>query len=273
MKPRSETTLSNNKPSKEYVNLHKKSATQREVELTIQNDILNNKLLLASKMENMGLLSAGISHDFNNILHLIIGFSEIAIHKTSRDDPAYNYLLKILKNAELGKHLTEKILSYNRQHNKLESESVLLHHSVSEAIELVKIGVSKKITIVQNLQNTGKILADQAGIFQIVMNLCLNAIHAMKVRGGLLSIDLNLKNHDGKIWHLLEIKDTGHGMKESTMKNIFDPLFTTKPETEGTGLGLPTVYNIISQYQGIITVTSDFGSGSCFSVLLPIDNY
>lgn len=272
MKTRPETSFVNNTAKNRHVKSNTVFATESEDELKKQNKILKSRLQQASKMENIGLMASGIAHDFNNILHLIIGYSEIAMQKSQDNSLINPYLSNIHKNAKIGQLLTQKISNYNQQLPNSGYKSLILQHEITDAVELIEIGISKKITLKKNITNTGIILAEATDIFQIVMNLCFNAIHAMKVKGGLLNINLNIKELDGKTWHRLEIKDTGHGMNEVTLNNIFDPFFTTKPAGEGTGLGLLTVSNIINQYQGEISVTSDFGSGSCFSVLLPINN-
>ena len=245
-----------------------------------EKDKLLDNLKQAQKMEAIGNLAGGISHDFNNILSSIVTFTELSLLKTQNDSEAYAYLKHILNSALRGRDLVKHILSFSR---KKESELTIvqLPQAVKEVLELIKPTMPSTIKIRSNIDaNSGGVMADLAQIHQIFINLCINAEHAMRKKGGVLGVNLESVHIDARFsaihFHLKEgdylkltVSDTGHGMSKKVIKQIFKPFFSTKISEEGTGLGLATVHGIVLGLGGDIIVNSELGIGATFVVYLP----
>ncbi|MBU2452437.1 MAG: PAS domain S-box protein, partial [Proteobacteria bacterium] len=241
---------------------------------------LETKLRQAHKMEAIGTLSGGIAHDFNNILSGILGYAQLAEMNIENYVKAKGCIAQIVKGAKRAAGLTQQILSFSRQ---AEHEKHLLNFSivVKEAIKLLRSSIPATIEIRENIVSDATVLADPTQIHQVVMNLCTNAYHAMRVTGGTLTIELkeielfdqdnipDLNILPGKYLNL-DISDTGHGMDEEILRKIFDPYFTTKEVGEGTGLGLALVYGIVEEHGGYVKADSVPGKGSIFHVFFPI---
>ena len=187
---------------------------------------------------------------------------------------------QINKAAIRGKDLVQQILTFSREVN-VERKPVSLPQIVVEVTNLLKASFSHEIEIKTSIDPTvGTILADPIHIHQIFMNLCTNAIHAMKNTGGILDIKLDRVNVDQKLakqinnlkignYVRIRLSDTGHGMDRRTKERIFEPFFTRKEVGSGTGLGLSVVHGIVSNYNGAITVDSTPRKGTSFTVYLP----
>jgi CheY-like chemotaxis protein len=231
-------------------------------------------------MEAIGTLAGGIAHDFNNILAAIIGFSEMAIDKSPEGSPVRRHMERILGAGIRGRDLVRQILAFSRQTDQ-EKEPLKIVPVVSEALGLLRASLPSTIDIRANLQGTlGFVLADRTQIQQIVLNLCTNAAHAMRHTGGAISITLDGFSFSSPenapdstmspgLYARLSVEDTGEGMSAETMEHIFEPFFTTKIRGEGTGLGLSVVHGIVTSHGGKITVSSELGLGSTFTVYLP----
>jgi PAS domain S-box-containing protein len=238
------------------------------------------QLRQAHKMEAVGTLAGGIAHDFNNILAAIIGFSEMAIDKSSEGSPARRHLERIFAAGIRGRELVKQILVFSRQAEP-EKEPLKIAPVVKEALVLVRASLPSTVAIRTNLQGSlGFVLADRIQIQQIVLNLCTNAAHAMRRTGGTISIDLDGFSFSSPedapdpamspgLYARLSVADTGEGMSPEIMEHIFDPFFTTKAAGEGTGLGLSVVHGIVTSYEGHISVSSEPDKGSTFAVYLP----
>ncbi len=240
------------------------------------------QLIQTSKMEAMETLADGIAHDFNNMLSGIVGYSEVALLAAEKDKQVSNILNKILNVCERAKVLINQILSFSRQnYEAYDDEPVNVGPVISEVIRLLRVSLPENVEIKVSINNdTSIIKISPTMIHQVVMNLCTNAIQAMKVNGGILSIDLSSvkidMNHglpDAAIlpghYVKLTISDNGPGIPDENMDKIFDPYFTTKEKGEGTGLGLSVVHGIIKNYKGLISVSSNPGVKTSFEVLLP----
>ncbi len=242
---------------------------------------LETQLRQAQKMESIGTLAGGIAHDFNNILTAVLGYAELAHDDLSVDQPSHAYISEVLKAGERAKSLVQQILAFSRQ-SEQEFKPLQIHLVVKEAVKLLRSTIPTTVEIKQDINvNSGTVLADPTQIHQIVMNLCTNAYHAMREKGGTLAVGLSpltVGEDDAKVnqFHLLpgtyirlEVSDTGCGMNRLTLERIFDPYFTTKPKGEGTGLGLAVVHGIVKSCGGHITVYSEPGMGTTFRLYLP----
>jgi PAS domain S-box-containing protein len=240
---------------------------------------LERQLFRAQKMEAIGTLAGGIAHDFNNILFPIIGYTEMSLDEIPKDTPAVRYLEQVLKAANRAKSLVDQILSFSRQSEE-EIKPLHLTPVIKEVLKLLRASLPASIEIRKDIiPNCRPVLADPTQVHQIMMNLCTNAYHAMRDKGG--TLDVTLKEADLSEaetaslnltpgpYALITVGDTGHGIEPSVLDRIFDPYFTTKKKGEGTGLGLSVVHGIVKKYKGTVTVQSQVGHGSVFSIYLP----
>jgi len=240
---------------------------------------LESQLQQSQKMEAIGTLAGGIAHDFNNILSVIIGYTELAIGNLPEDSPARSNMNKLLKAGDRAKDLVKQILTFSR-HNEQEQKPILIHPIIKETLKLLRSTLPTTIEIRQNISSKSTILADPTQIHQVIMNLCTNAYHAMNEKGGVLEVSLvdieldseftakHLNTYPGSYLRLT-VSDTGNGIEEKDRERIFEPYFTTKGQTGGTGMGLAVVHGIVKSHSGIITVYSKPGKGSTFNVFLP----
>ncbi|MBK8479292.1 MAG: response regulator [Opitutaceae bacterium] len=264
---------------KNYLSIHE-DVTEARHDLD-RRRLLEAQLFQAQKMETIGTLAGGIAHDFNNILTGILGFTEIASLALPEDHPAHDDLAEVRKAGMRAKDLVAQILTFARQKGA-QQQPLELTDSVAEALRLVRASAPSTIEIERDLQS-GRVRADPTAIHQVVLNLCTNAVHAMRGGTGKLTVrvapvvfgesppDTNPKLKPGA-YLCLSIQDTGHGMDEATLKRLFEPFFTTKKVGEGTGLGLALVRGIVSAHNGALRVTSAPGVGTTFEILLPVCN-
>ncbi|MFZ2090008.1 MAG: PAS domain S-box protein [Desulfobaccales bacterium] len=238
------------------------------------------QLRQAQRMDAIGSLAGGIAHDFNNILGVMLGYTEMALMSLKEDDGLKRRLQQVLKAGKRGKDLVSQILSFSRP-SPQERRPVKLSGIVKEAVNMLRATLPSTIELKMRLEEDQDVsLADPTQMHQVIINLCANAAHAMREKGGLMDISVKPVNLDAKAAahfhglapgpHLrLSVKDTGHGMDRETMEKIFDPFFTTKKMEEGTGMGLAVIHGIIKAHKGAITVQSKVGRGSEFQIFLP----
>jgi PAS domain S-box-containing protein len=245
--------------------------------------IIEQRIRETQKMEAIGTLAGGIAHDFNNILAAIIGYAELSLDTVPEDSQVHSDLKQIFKAGNRARSLISQILTFSRQREQGESP-ISLAPIVKETLKLLRASLPSTIEVRQTIESeTGTILADPTQIHQVIMNLCTNAGHAMNEKGGILEVSLSRKEidyefclaHPGLIpgqYLELMVSDTGYGMAPDILPRIFEPYFTTKEKSGGTGLGLSMVHGIVAGCGGIVTVYSDPGKGSTFKVYLPAVN-
>ncbi|MCX7590876.1 MAG: PAS domain S-box protein, partial [Kiritimatiellae bacterium] len=242
---------------------------------------LEAQLRHVQKMEAIGTLAAGIAHDFNNILSAIVGYTELALSDAAGNSGVCDSLKEVLKASERAVDLIKQILTFSRR-TEGERRPLRLAPVVKEALKLLRGSLPSTIEIVDRIdQSCAPVSADPVQIHQVIMNLGTNAFHAMKKKGGILEVELkevtigsqdaaaDLRLVPGRYARLM-VRDTGHGMDQRTKERIFDPFFSTKAPSEGTGLGLSVVHGIVENHGGVIRVESEPGLGTTFTILFPL---
>lgn len=243
---------------------------------------LERELRQSQKMEAIGTLAGGIAHDFNNILTAIMGYTEMAQRKVPRDNALARDLERVQKASLRAKDLVNRILTFCRQ-GEQERTPVMMALVVEEVLKLLRSTLPTTIEIHQDIaipSDGMRVLADPTQMHQMLMNLGTNAAHAMRHHGGVLRVSLADVEADAALvdrcpglrpgaWVRLTVSDTGHGMEAGVRERIFDPYFTTKKVGEGTGMGLAVVQGIVNNLGGVISVHSEPGRGSAFTVFLP----
>jgi len=236
-----------------------KKAQQRNAELEEQ-------LRQSQKLEAVGQLASGIAHDFNNLLNIIVGYTCLIDAKVSSDDVLDEQVKHVLKAAEKATSLIRKLLAFGRK-QLMNPELVDVNSVLREYEQIMPRLIGEKIHFDLQLSPTGcPVEVDRNQLEQVIVNLAVNSRDAMPF-GGKLTIGTSTDEASGKV--RISVSDTGIGMDEQTKARMFDPFFTTKTEGRGTGLGLSTVYGIVSQSGGQITATSELGKGTTFVIVLP----
>ena len=254
--------------------------------LTVFNDVttqkqLEDQLRQSHKMEAIGTLAGGIAHEFNNILGIIIGNTELAIDDVPEWNPAKDCLEEIRSASLRAKDVVRHILSFARK-SHIERKPVPISPIIRDTFKLLRASLPSSIDIRQDFScEHGTVLADPVQINQVLVNICTNSAHAMREQGGVLDVkleDVILDEETVAQYEVLSpgnyvkltVKDSGHGIKPENIDRIFDPYFTTKGVGEGTGMGLSVVHGIVKSHDGAITVYSELGKGTVVEVLLPI---
>ena len=238
---------------------------------------LEAKLVQAQKMESIGTLAGGIAHDFNNLLMGIQGYTSLTLLNIDPSHPHYDMLRKIEKQVQGGANLTRQLLAFARG-GRYEPKPTNLNELIDRQSQM--FGRTKKeITIHRRFEkDLWTVEVDQSQMEQVLLNLYVNAWHAMPAGGNLylgtnnVTLDESyVKPYDVEPGNYVKISvtDTGEGMDEKTQQRLFDPFFTTKEMGRGTGLGLASVYGIVRNHKGVITVYSEKGYGTTFNIYLP----
>ena len=248
----------------------------------VSNDVtrrrhLEDQLRQAQKMEAIGRLAGGVAHDFNNLLAAIMGHGELLLRRLEPNQPQHRHAEAIQKAAARGALLTRQLLAFSRK--EVLAPSVLdIHLVVAEMEEMLRRLIGEHIELVIVLGDRPvHVRADRGQLEQVIMNLAVNARDAM-AEGGVLTVEVATVEPapggggsapDAGRFVTIAVTDTGCGMDAATAGRIFEPFFTTKEQGKGTGLGLSTVYGIVEQSGGSVTVDSVPGRGTTFTVALP----
>jgi nitrogen-specific signal transduction histidine kinase len=239
-----------------------------------QEDMLKHGL----KMDALGKLTSGISHDYNNMLGVILGYSELLAERLKDQPELLNFVTQIQHAGERGKELTQKLLSFSRKQPA--SEETLI---INDVLRDNYIMLAKTLTVSIKLdlelgEDLWPVYINKSSLEDAVFNISINAMHAMPEGGSLKFKTSNAKigTLDSQVLNIkkgnyikLSICDTGIGMNKEVMSQIFEPFFTTKNEKKGTGLGLSQVYGFVNNARGTIRVYSEPSQGTCFSLYFP----
>ena len=256
-----------------YQNLENQTAERFELERQLQQ---------VQKLESIGRLAGGVAHDFNNVLSVIIGYSELLLTQIPPEDPIYKKIKAIYDSGTTASTLTRQLLAFSRK-QLLERKVISINTIIRDFLKILGKIVGEDIVFTTYLsEKSCTVEADPGQIEQILMNLIVNAKDAMPAGGEIIietaEVELDELYSDKHIeikpgqYVLLTISDTGEGMDEEVMSKIFDPFFTTKELGKGTGLGLATVYGIVKQHDGYIYVYSEKNKGTTFKIYLPASN-
>jgi two-component system cell cycle sensor histidine kinase/response regulator CckA len=246
---------------------------------TTEQRSLEDQLRQSQKMEAIGRLAGGVAHDFNNLLTVILGFGEMLLSRTATDDPSRSDLEEICRAGERAAALTKQLLAFSRR-QVLQPTILDLNEVLRNMTTMLGRLIGEDIHLVTRLApGLGRVKADAGQIEQVILNLVVNARDAMP-KGGKLVLETREQDLDDSFTStavglgpgphvLLTVADSGVGMDAATQSHLFEPFFTTKEHGKGTGLGLATVYGIVTQSGGYIDVSTEPGRGTSFRIFLP----
>jgi PAS domain S-box-containing protein len=245
---------------------------------------LEEQLRQAQKMESIGRLAGGISHDFNNIITVVLGYTELLLSQVDASNDICRPLNEIKKSCKRAVALTKHLLAFSRK-QVLQMKRVDVNDIVGSMVKMLQRIIGENITLNVHFQHKIlPILSNITMIEQIIMNMVINARDALKgCEDAYISIETDMQyiresvndgdfKSDPGTYTVIKISDNGTGMSDETRKLIFEPFFTTKQETSGTGLGLSTVYGIVKQHNGFIRIESELGKGTIFEIYLPYND-
>lgn len=241
---------------------------------------LEQQVLQSQKLDSIGQLAGGVAHDFNNLLTIISGYSELILSRTDPNDPVCEPVEQISRAAARAAALTRQLLAFGSR-QPVEQRDVYLSDVVSNVEKMLRRLIGEDVELIISTDNrAGMMHADPGQIEQVIVNLVINARDAMPEGGRLLietaRIDVHAESAPGPVavapghYVMLAVSDTGTGMTDEVKARVFEPFFTTKERGKGTGLGLSTVYGIVQQNNGYISVQSEAGRGTTFRLLFPV---
>jgi signal transduction histidine kinase len=236
---------------------------------TEQKELMENQMAQADKLASMGQLSAGIAHEMNNPLGIILGYTQLLLRDEDPEAERYKDLKTIEKHVKSCKSIVKDLLSFSRS-SKQEREAINIHEAIDDVLNfVVQHSDLDKVKIIRDYDIIiPPILINERKMKQVFMNLIMNAKHAVG-KTGTIKVTTKLNRSENRAY--IKVIDTGYGIEKKNLSRIFDPFFTTKPTGEGTGLGLSVSYGIIKNHDGEILVESRRGKGSTFTVVLPVN--
>ena len=245
---------------------------------TTERKELEAQFAQSQKMQAIGQLAGGIAHDINNVLTVIIGFSDLLL-ANSVGDPAFQDLSEIKANANRAANLVRQLLAFSRRQT-LRPEILSLNEVISDLTVFLKRSLGEKVKLERDYgRDLWLVRADQTELGRVFVNLAVNAVDAMPNGGSLTIRTVNVTRKESAAlgltgftpgdYVMCQVIDTGHGMPADIIEKIFEPFFTTKDVGKGTGLGLSTVYGIVKQTGGYIYCESTPGAGTSFRIFLP----
>jgi signal transduction histidine kinase/ActR/RegA family two-component response regulator len=244
-----------------------------------ENKRLEKMLNQAQKLESVGRLAGGVAHDFNNMLGVILGHTELALLQADEHHELHGDLKEIQKAAKRSADITKQLLAFARK-QVISPRQLDLNDTVESMLNMLRRLIGEDIDLVwKPFAHLWPVKMDPSQIDQILVNLCVNARDAI-TGVGKLTIETGKKTFDEEYckdhagffpgdFVLLAVSDNGSGMDKEVLDNLFEPFFTTKPVNKGTGMGLATIYGIVKQNNGFINVYSEPGQGSTFKIYLP----
>lgn len=246
-------------------------------------ELMQYKLQQAQKMEAIGLLTGGVAHDFNNILASIMGFSELIAEVYDGDNESIkDYLSEIEHAGDRAKHMIRKMMAFSRQKSeKLKLQNI--RPLVDEVLTLVRPTIPSTININHDIdEEIPDVMLDSVLIHQLLMNMCINSRDAINIVGTITitakvevipenTYCVSCANKISGRFVALSISDTGEGIRNENLHDIFQPFFTTKEVGKGSGMGLSMVHGITHDHHGHILLESEQGKGTCFTILFPLD--
>jgi signal transduction histidine kinase len=231
-----------------------------------KKEVLQEQLRHADRLATIGQLAAGIAHELNNPLGDILGFAQLAANYPDLPEEVYQDLVKIVKSTLYAREVIKKVLFFSRQTHPREAKTNL-NRLIEDWMDFFEFRCAQNnIDIVLEMdESLPEVTADPAQLNQVLVNLVVNAIHAMP-DGGKLTIKTGVDQNRVS----MAVRDTGRGIPEDIVNKIFLPFFTTKEVDQGTGLGLSVVYGIVNEHGGTVKVDSQPGAGASFEIKLPI---
>lgn len=256
------------------------SDVTEQIRIEAERARLQEQLSQAQKMESIGRLAGGVAHDFNNMLGIILGHTDMALGQLDESLAVYADLEEVRKAASRSAELTKQLLAFARKQT-IAPKVLDLNSTVADMLKMLQRMIGESIELDWNPgQEQLPVKIDPSQIDQIMANLCINASDAINGNGRVIietkrvNIDqsYNLVHNyaEAGSYAMLTMSDNGCGMDKATLARLFEPFFTTKDFGKGTGLGLATVYGIVKQNSGFVDVYSEPGTGSCFKIYLPI---
>lgn len=228
---------------------------------------IQSQLFQTEKLAGMGTFASGIAHDINNPLYILLAYAENILEETDVST-MHERARSIIEAGKRIQGICQNITQYARAAKADDITAVKVNDKLDEALHIARYATTlQDLSIVRSFDEKVEVLANSGELFQVFVNLMTNAIHAMEGRGT-LTLSSCCENGIGKI----TIGDTGSGIPTENLEKIFDPLFTTKPPGQGTGLGLYNVRAIIKKYRGALRVESEVGKGTTFIIELPKAN-
>jgi signal transduction histidine kinase/ActR/RegA family two-component response regulator len=252
----------------------------READMRRERARMERELRHLQKIEALGMLAGGIAHDFNNVLTAISGYSELASTKLENGHPAHDDITQVMQAANRSRELVKRILSFSRKQEDAPAERFDLYQPVVNAVNMLRPALPPLVKVVLDaLPGQCFALGQASEVEQAVLNLCTNSAHAIGQRTG--KIDLRLRAvhitaGSGPVllgegdYTLLTVADDGGGMPPDVQARIFEPFYTTKPDGQGTGLGLSMVHKLVTSMGGLVVCDSLLGVGTTFSLYFPL---